>query len=125
MTKERKAAIEQWQKAKIWIIEIPSKAFIKPDTAYAWEHNCWFCQYVRDNCDTPNALYNYQGCSHCPLNKWALAKGVIKSQDDFGCTHYAETLFHKVCDPKYLLEDRLEACDLIIRALKGEHIWED
>ena len=123
MTKERKVAIEQWQTIRRWIEETPDCiVMIKPLVSYEWKHNCWFCQYVRDYND--DALCIYEGCKQCPLNKWALNKGIIKSHNDFGCLHDKRTLYSMVCNPRYSLEERLEACDLIIKAPKGEHIWE-
>lgn len=122
MTRERKAAIKQWQLFRDLIRQDPTLPIAKPLVHYKWNNNCWFCQYVRDNSD--DSLRNNQGCECCPLNKWAVNKGLIKSEYDFGCDFNIPTLYAIVCNPKSYLAARLEACDLIIKALKGEHIWE-
>jgi hypothetical protein len=119
MTKERKWAIEQWKTIRHSIEEVSTIDIVKPISPYMWKYNCWFCHYLRDyGADT-------QGCEKCPLHKWAVNKGIIKGSLEYGCTLYARTLYAIVIDTKNSLEDRLEACDLIIKALEGEHIWEE
>lgn len=121
MTKERKAAIEQWETVKNDLATFG--IFKKPVAEYNWQCNCWFCHYVRDH----SAPGYDNGCTKCPLWKWAKAyfPGGI-SETDCGCSHayWYTTLYHKVADESERLEERLKACDLIIAALKGEHIWE-
>jgi len=119
MTKERKAAIEQWETIREGIQFDGS--FKKPLTPYLWSNNCWFCNYVRDlGTRMPD-----NGCRKCPLWKWAKTHSFI-TETDCGCSHnwYYNTLYNIVCDEKYSSYVRIKACDLIIAALKGEHIWE-
>ena len=119
MTKERKAAIEQWEtiRARIKSGEI----FKKPDSGYAWQCNCWFCHYVRDH----EAPGNDNGCTKCPLWKYTAAHCANVNLYTCGCSHYYHrTLYNKVTDESKRRKERLKACDLIIAALKGEHIWE-
>ena len=118
MTKERKAAIEQWETIKKQLKE--TGVFKKPATDYRWLCNCWFCQYVRDH-STP--CYD-NGCTKCPLWKWAKAHYNSIENEDCGCSSYYPSLYHTAADESERLTERLKACDLIIAALKGEHIWE-
>lgn len=120
MTKERKWAIEQWKTIRHSIEEVSTIDIVKPISPYMWKYNCWFCHYLRDYSEE-----FMQGCKRCPLNKWAINKGIIKESSEYGCTLYARTLYAIVMDTRASLEDRLEACDLIIKALEGEHIWEE
>lgn len=123
MTKERKAAIEQWEKIKDRILQ--DGIFDKPDSGYDWWYNCWFCNYIRlpylRVCEHPHD----NGCCKCPLWKWADAhNGESFTKNDCGCSGYYNTLYYTVTDNSEKREKRIEACDLIIAALKGEHIWE-
>jgi hypothetical protein len=121
MTKERRAAIEQWEKIRARIAL--DGVFEKPSTEYYWSNNCWLCNYVRDNA----APYPDNGCSKCPLWKWSSAHYAGVKKTDCGCgsnSTHSDTLYHKVCDERRTSTERIKACDLIIAALKGEKIWE-
>lgn len=119
MTKERKAAIEQWETIKKQLKE--TGVFKKPDSGYIWQCNCWFCHYVRDH-ETPG---DDNGCTRCPLWKYTAAHCASVTKYDCGCsTKIKGSLYQIVTDESRNLEERLKACDLIIAALKGEHIWE-
>lgn len=121
MTKERKAAIKQWESIKEHLTK--TGEFNKLlDSRYAWRCDCWFCQYVRDN----SAPFPDNGCIKCPLLKWSKVNSAHIDDDDCGCfTMFEDSLYQKVRDENIRLEVRVKACDLIIAALKGEHIWED
>ena len=119
MTKERKAAIAQWERIKEYLAE--TGEFKKFDSWYRWQCNCWFCHYVRIH-DAPDGD---NGCRKCPLWKYAVSHNYNITKYDCGCTskHYG-TLYGIARDGREALSERLAACDLITRALKGERIWE-
>lgn len=120
MTKERKTAIKQWEKIRDRLYK--DGIFEEPYTGYEWLNNRWFCQYVRNH----HAVFPNNGCSKCPLLKWVLAHQACVDEEDCGCAcwPYYDTLYYKVCDENRTLRERIKACDLIIEALKGKHIWE-
>ena len=120
MTKERKAAIEQWEIIRKQLVS--TGPFCKPESGYAWMFNCWFCQYV----GSPNGHNMDNGCRKCPLWKWAdVFNGEFFTKCDCGCSGGYITLYSIVTGEHLDIAERLKACDLIIRALKGEHIWEE
>ena len=104
MTRERKLAIQMWEEIKEQIPEWPvdkiavflrgSKIKFQCENGVEWSIGCWFCQYTRED------------CSRCPL----------KSCDYKDPT----TAWARIVDECSSLETRLEACDEIIAALKGE-----
>ena len=117
MTKERKAAIKQWEVIREHLKQ--TREFKKP-TEYGWWFNCWFCEYTRNH----KARGHDNGCTKCPLWKWASAHNLWITEYDCGCSAYYNTLYATVRDESALLAERIKACDLIIAALKGEKIWE-
>ena len=119
MTKERKAAIKQWEKIREGIQFDGS--FKKPLTPYRWSNNCWFCNYVRDR----DARIPDKGCRKCPLWKWNDAQYSFVAEEDCGCSGYYNTLYMIAQGGGLSRSTRIKACDLIISALKGEHIWEE
>ena len=117
MTKERKAAIAQWERIKEDLLRGGEFAKTRP---YSWWYNCWFCQYIRfSRIDGTNS-----GCSKCPLWKYTASKCSSLDETDCGCARWF-SLYEKARSFLNPLTVRLEACDLIIRALKGERIWEE
>ena len=103
MTKERKLAIQMWQEIKNKITDNPSISsigikFYKEEFCAKhnlfWNCECWFCQYM-------------PACILCPLRS---------------CK--AHSIYHIACTSWIYKEVRLEACDMIIAALKGEYKYE-
>ena len=102
MTKERKLAIQMWQEIKDKITDnsnfttrdicIYKEAFCRKHNLF-WKCNCWFCEY------TPT-------CEQCPLRD---------------CTVSSSAVYKVACDIQANKEKRLDACDKIIAALKGEY----
>lgn len=108
MTRERKLAIQMWQEIKDIIIHYPYmtagniqhyKAEFCVKHNLVWTCDCWFCQYI------PN-------CRYCPL--WSCA----------GLGSGADSLYNVASDIYADKEKRLDACDKIIAALKGEYRYE-
>jgi hypothetical protein len=125
MTKERKAAIEQWQRVLEQLLRIRdnpniylSRYIYKKDMGYGWLANCWFCTYIRKKEE------GSQGCERCPLSKYDVAKGLLYSYYCGGCGCTGSwSLYGRVIDIDNDINDRIAACQLIISALKGKHIW--
>ena len=99
MTKERKLAIQMWLGIRDGIAANKQFSISAAKQMYCFMHNlewscsCWFCEYVN--------------CSYrkCPL----------------GSCGEADSLYLKVLDGRLSTEERLDACDKIIAALKGEY----
>lgn len=107
MTYERKLAIQMWEGVKErlpqwyeenqWNIVTDLKNF-KADFCFEndlhWRFDCWFCHYIRFDCDK------------CPLRS----------------CEYTEptTAWARIVNEQTTLEDKLKACDEIIIALKGD-----
>ena len=93
MTKERRLAIEMWEHIKKELSNDPDVNIVKLKREFCAQHELnW------ENCCwfctyIPN-------CASCPLN---------------GCIDYA-----RVLDERKSLKVRLDACDVIINALKGK-----
>ena len=128
MTKERKAAVRQWE----YIVgQLKQGATFTPTmkelaTPYTWKHTCWFCQYVRKDyreslksrCNIPR---NVNRCTKCPLYKYAVSmlrkEGKVIPKNMCGC------------DNKYALFglvvrfSSIEAAEKILAMLKGEKLW--
>ena len=124
MTKERRLAIQMWEyirseiekcdnqqmnynmhyfdeaadldKCKNWFIASQIK---EHDFAMS---NCWFCKYVKR-------------CSKCPITDDTDISGNYR----FGCMRKTSLYYTARYTPNK--EKRLEACDKIIAALKGEY----
>lgn len=108
MTRERKLAIKMWEEVKKhlpqWYKE--NQRLIAPDLQdfkadfcvvndLHWVLNCWFCQYI------------FLGCDKCPLKS---------------CNFNEPTnAWARIVNENTSLETKLQACDEIIVALKGEH----
>ena len=127
MTKERRLAIQMWEQ----IVQVlddgkhgkycarPIVSNIKEmfcrEHGLEWKHDCWFCQYVRqDYRDMPSRRYldsYYNGCQKCPLYKER--KDLLK-EDDCGCEDTKATLWEQVCE-----EGNVDAAKRILELLKG------
>ena len=146
MTKERKIAIKIWEDIKQGILNdtLTRRMFSenKADIArkygvssYApdcirWDNDCWFCQYVRRDYKRFGDFWEgtgkakglgEEGCNLCPLAKAHPLYDPSDAEHDCGCMlpnspyRIARNIFHTN-------EERAAACDLIIKALKGEPI---
>ena len=100
MTKERKLGIQMWENIRRYIKRgkmrgcnsvRDSKQNFCKRKELNWSYDCWFCNYIKR-------------CSRCPLK---------------GCGD--GSLFEMVIDPNGDITQRVEACDKIIAALKGEY----
>lgn len=129
MTKERKAAIKQWQNVLEQLLRIrdnptyKSMYIYKKNMGYDWVSNCWFCTYMRK----PGG--DSQGCERCPLFKYSVAnKPDIclhyrnYKRDYCGCTGDL-SLYTRVKNVDNDIYNRIAACKLIIQALQGQQIW--
>ena len=138
MTRERSIAIKIWQAVyKIWAenrqrgLSLEVLKDIEADKYKVdWKHNCWFCQYVRQDyrsvLESRKAISSRSnGCQKCPLYKYAVNEiGYIPSNNFCGCDlDNPHTVYHRAIHGASK-EVQLEALDLIIRALKGEKIYE-
>ena len=123
MTKERKLAVEMWKIIRHSIendnrlilsdIAEIKKEFCKKHNL-KWSSQCWFCTYVQKPIVSEGRR---KGCSACPIGNFDNPLGSV-----FGCNEgslYAIVLNH-IND--YSTEERLEACDKIIKALEGKKI---
>ena len=139
MTKERKIAIKIWEELKQMILDdtLPSELFfvVKGKLAsnkynMSWTDSCWFCQYVRREYDRFGDFWEKtgkakglgeEGCNLCPLAKAHPAYNPSDAGKDCGCILAGAPwrIVSNNCRPK---EERAAACDIIIKALKGEHI---
>lgn len=146
MTKERKLAIKMWEDIKQRILTDtlprPTESFYLNKMVIAkehgvswdnscsikWDNACWFCQYVRRDYkhfgdyweDTGKGL-GEEGCNHCPLAKAHPQYDPSDAQHDCGCDLFGAP-FYIVCSRYRSKEERAAACDIIIKALKGEKI---
>lgn len=137
MTKERRLAIEMWKDMR----ELVSQGRIKDgwkmleakltwleERGINWYHECWFCTYFRkdiedkEDCFDEEEEEEEEDCfdaeeeaitsmtPKCPLNRYHPFRCGGR------CKQYAIA-----CTPKCTMEQRLEAVDNIIKALKGEY----
>lgn len=126
MTKERKLAVEMWEIIRQAIennkhlihsdISEIKKKFCK-EHHLEWVSGCWFCTYVRKSVLSRGRR---KGCNACPIARFDDPLGIF-----FGCDKdslYAIVLNHR---NNFSIEERLEACDKIIKALEGERINEN
>lgn len=130
MTKERKAAIRQWEYIVGQLMQ--GRPFTtemkKASTPYEWKHGCWFCQYVRK--DYRESLksrkyipYNSNRCTKCPLYKYIVSmlrkKGKAIPKNMCGCDVDNDySLFGQV-----VRFNSIEAAKKILAMLKGEKLW--
>lgn len=100
MTKERKLAIEMWRGIRDMLSAFDSftglsiqeyKREFCREHGLEWEYNCWFCEYMHDD------------CIGCPL-------GNCRAHSDYD----------NVVDDRVKKDVRVEACNNIIKALGGE-----
>ena len=101
MTKERRLAIEMWEKIRDSIENETATYLFLDDDIYilkndflhdkglCWESNCWFCHYIRN-------------CEVCPLGHC-----------DTG------SALSVVMNPQLPTANRVASCDYIIEALRG------
>lgn len=144
MTKERKIAIKMWEEIKQRILTdtLPSQMFYTSKTLIAeeydvssdtscsikWDNICWFCQYVRrdykhfgDYWEGTGKGLGEEGCNFCPLAKAHPWYDPSDAHHDCGCNLFGSPyrIASNLYRPK---EERAAACDVIIKALKGEKI---
>lgn len=142
MTKERKIAIKLWEdiKERIRTNSLPGneydaffyrKQMLAKDVYNVdWENSCWFCQYMRRSTDqyrdineevNPGKGLGEEGCNLCPLAK---AHPLYNPSDcgyDCGCD-LPGAPWRIVGNTFKSDEERMDACDVIIQALKGEPV---
>ena len=123
MTKERKLAIQIWTEIKEHILHsehpvsgdgvLYRKTALNTRYNVYWNYGCWFCHYIR----TPDVPYDgYSGCERCPLFKYAKQqRGACGCDVGNRRAPYA-LLMSNATDNK----TKVEACDIIIAALKGK-----
>ena len=148
MTKERKLAIKMWEDIKQRIltdtIPRPNESFnlnkaiiaqehgVSMDTScnIRWASNCWFCQYVRRDYNRFGDFWEgtgkgkglgEEGCNFCPLAKAHPQYDPSDAQRDCACI-LPGAPFNIICHIHSPKEERAAACDIIIKALKGEKI---
>lgn len=144
MTKERKIAIKIWEEIKQRILTdtLPSQMLhvskvliareydVSSDTSCSirWDNVCWFCQYVRrdykrfgDYQEGTGKGLGEEGCNFCPLAKAHPLYDPSDASHDCGCFLHGSPykIVSSIYRPK---EERAAACDIIIKALKGEKI---
>ena len=115
MTRERKLAIQMWEEVKKQLPEWGHEPVVELKTykmdfcffhGLDWKFDCWFCQYVREH----SRIITWdkdQECVKCPLQS---------------CDHMNPlTAWARIVNGDTSLETKLQACDDIIAALKGEH----
>ena len=148
MTKERKLAIKMWEdiKQRILTDTLPrrtesfylNKMLIAKEYGVSWDNSCgikwdnacWFCQYGRRDYKNVGDYWEgvgkgkglgEEGCNLCPLAKAHPQYDPSDAQHDCGCELFGSP-FYIVCSRYRSKEERAAACDLIIKALKGEPI---
>lgn len=144
MTKERKLAVKIWEEIKQRILTdtlpalmlhtskmLIAEAYgVSSDTSCSirWDNACWFCQYVRrdykhfgDFWEGTGKGLGEEGCNFCPLAKAHPLYDSSDAQHDCGCNLFGSP-YHIVCGIYRSKEERAAACDIIIKALKGEKI---
>lgn len=124
MTKERRLAIQMWRKIReivrrrgrlipSWELHLIKKEFCE-EHGIKWWHNCWFCQYLRNNKEAHG-----EGCQYCPLAD--KTDDAVMSGSNTGC---GQGFYHDV-----LMGDtvtiRVAACNKIIQALQGKDPYEE
>lgn len=130
MTKERRLAIEMWEKivgelekkneaeSTCYIICDTKRDFCLSNNLH-WENDCWFCQYVRHDYrpmkSRKHIPQTYNGCQRCPLYK---EEADTHGNDDCGCDcgQRNNTLWKRV-----VLDDDTSAAKRILELLKGGH----
>ena len=102
MTRERRLAIEMWERIAEHIGD-PDFGIYKFKRRFCvehnvcWESNCWFCQYVRKNhrhnlSSRVRIGLRTNGCQNCPIYKYNKCE-----KDECGCTINRKTLYFTVC----------------------------
>ena len=119
MTKERRLAIQMWDKIRAHIRDVPRlnsvdfwrvadwKRQFCLDHELNWMHGCWLCQYVRYH----DELHG-EGCQRCPLSD-GHEEAIIGLES--GCYKNA---YNRVLHAR-TRKAKLKACDEIIRILNG------
>jgi len=126
MTKERKIAIKIWEEIKAFIQsspqDVPSNSFLSIKRSITrrygkyWSCDCWFCHYVRKLIRDDNGHPIDEGCDKCPLHKLAHA-----APGDCGCSpDLMQSPYARFINDYTDNGVKAEACDMIIKALKGE-----
>ena len=128
MTKERKIAIKIWEELKAFILSSPQnvtgnsfvvkKHYLISKYGMHWDCHCWFCQYVRYKRVTrdDDGYIVDEGCDKCPLHKLAHA-----APGDCGChSSLMQSPYARLINDYAENTVKAEACDIIIKALKGE-----
>lgn len=139
MTKERKLAIKMWEDIKQRILDgrITDDViitFYKHQIAIGygahWKYDCWFCQYVRrdfarfgdfwEGTGKAKGLGD-SGCNFCPLAKAHPDYNPSDIFRDCGCS-LPRAPWDVISCKNYDKNEKAAACDIIIKALKGEPI---
>lgn len=126
MTKERRIAIKIWEELKAFILSSPQnvtgnifvakKHLVTAGYDMHWDCSCWFCQYVRKGVRNADGFTIDEGCDKCPLHKLAHA-----APGDCGChLHLQQAPYARLASDYTDNAVKAEACDTIIKALKGE-----
>ena len=124
MTKERKIAIELWQAMKEKVSKgmisnavdmLTAKNHWLEEQGIDWYCSCWFCHYFRKAVEDGSDELGEDDEStsatpQCPLN----------ARSPRHCDGHCEQ-YSIACNPKYPMEQRLDAVDNIIKAFKGEY----
>lgn len=132
MTKERRLAIEMWERIIVGIKMGTLRSGLAVDRFKStfceehnlnWQHDCWFCQYVRHDyrANLPSREdieIHSNNCYECPLYKY-LSTQIAPGSNGCGC----DTTLHTPLYSRVLHELDIEAAELIMKALKGEEIW--
>lgn len=140
MTKERKIAIKIWEELKQRILTdtldekygfiVSKQKVVLDEYGMYWVQNCWFCHYVRRNYNRFGDFWEStgkgkglgeEGCNFCPLAKAHPLYNPSNAKSDCGCDLPGAPW--KIVNNSYKTkEERAAACDIIIKALKGEKI---
>lgn len=124
MTKERRIAVKIWEELKAFILSSPQhvtgdsfctmKSSIIHKYGMHWHCTCWFCHYIRKPARDENSWVINEGCDKCPLHKLVRA-----APGKCGCDK-ARAPYARLMDDCTDNAMKAEACDTIIKALKGE-----
>ena len=140
MTKERKIAIKVWEKIRddlannriaqgtsFWVYK---REIVRSFGITHWSSACWLCQYVRRDYDSYGDFWEKtgkakglgeEGCNFCPLAKANPLYNPSDATCDCGC-FLKGSPWTIVSNSLYTADERVAACNTIIRALKGEPI---
>lgn len=140
MTKERKLAIKIWEDIKqrilagefdrVFSFYMRKAEIVHTEYHIDWMDSCWFCQYVRRDYNRFGDYWEHtgkgkglgeEGCNLCPLAKAHPKYNPSDAEQDCGCMLVGSP-WHTLCKRHASRKKKAKACDLIIKALKGERI---